>query len=120
MASERRVTVYVLRRLAQAVPIVIGIVVLNFLLLQLAPGDAATVLAGEAGGAPPEYVALLRQRFGLDPPMHIQLLLYRKNVLTLDLGYSFRNSASVASLIFARLGPTLLLMGATLFVSVFG
>ena len=118
MASGRRVTVYVLRRLAQAVPIVIGIVVLNFLLLQLAPGDAATVLAGEAGGAPPEYVEFLRQRFGLDQPVSIQLLLYLKNVLMLDLGYSFRHGMPVFRLIVDRLWPTLLLMGATLVVSV--
>jgi peptide/nickel transport system permease protein len=109
---------YVVRRLFQAVPIVIAIVVLNFLLLQLAPGDAATVLAGEAGGAPPEYVAQLRERFGLDRPVHVQLLLYVKNVLMLDLGYSFRNSMPVVKLILGRLGPTLLLMGTTLIVSV--
>lgn len=109
---------YVARRLAQAVPIVIGIVVLNFLLLQLAPGDAATVLAGEAGGAPPEYVAQLRQRFGLDQPVYVQLGLYLKNILTLDLGYSFRHGMPVLELILDRLWPTLLLMGATLVVSV--
>jgi peptide/nickel transport system permease protein len=118
MAFAPRTLLYVARRLLQAVPIVIGIVVLNFLLLQLAPGDAATVLAGEAGGAPPEYVAQLRERFGLDRPVHVQLLLYVKNVLMLDLGYSFRNSMPVAQLIFTRLGPTLLLMGTTLIVSV--
>jgi peptide/nickel transport system permease protein len=118
MAIGPNTALYVVRRLLQAVPIVIGIVVLNFLLLQLAPGDAATVLAGEAGGAPPEYVAQLRERFGLDRPVHVQLLLYVKNVLMLDLGYSFRNSMPVAQLIFARLGPTLLLMGTTLVVSV--
>lgn len=118
MAFGPKIILYVVRRLAQAVPIVIGIVVLNFLLLQLAPGDAVTVLAGEAGGAPPEYVAQLRERFGLDRPVHVQLLLYLKNVLMLDLGYSFRNSMSVAELIFRRLGPTLLLMGTTLIVSI--
>ena len=120
MAFGPKTLLFVLRRLAQAVPIILGIVVLNFLLLQLAPGDAATVLAGEAGGAPPEYMALLRERFGLDRPVHVQLLLYVKNVLTLDLGYSFRNSMPVFDLIFGRLGPTLLLMVATLLVSVFG
>lgn len=109
---------YVLRRLLQAVPIVIGIVVLNFLLLQLAPGDAATVLAGEAGGAPPEYVAALRERFGLDRPVWVQLLLYLKNILSLDLGYSFRHGMPVSELILTRLGPTLLLMGSTLVLSV--
>ena len=118
MAIGPMTAIFVVRRLLQAVPIVIGIVVLNFLLLQLAPGDAATVLAGEAGGAPPEYVAQLRERFGLDRPVHVQLLLYVQNVLMLDLGYSFRNSMPVAQLIFARLGPTLLLMGTTLIVSV--
>lgn len=118
MALGPKTALYIVRRLAQAVPIVIGIVVLNFLLLQLAPGDAATVLAGEAGGAPPEYVAQLRERFGLDRPTHVQLLLYLKNVLSLDLGYSFRNSLPVSTLIFGRLGPTLLLMGATLLTSV--
>jgi ABC-type dipeptide/oligopeptide/nickel transport system permease component len=74
---------YVLRRLLQVIPVVLGVVVLNFLLLQLAPGDAATVLAGEAGGAPPEYVQQLRERFGLDKPLLVQLALYMKNILGL-------------------------------------
>jgi len=111
---------YVMRRLLQAVPVVLGVVVLNFLLLQLAPGDAATVLAGEAGGAPFEYIQQLRQRFGLDQPVLVQLGLYVKNILALDLGYSFRNQSPVLPLILARLWPTLLLMGTTLIISVAG
>jgi peptide/nickel transport system permease protein len=109
---------YVARRLAQAVPILLGIAVMNFLLLQLAPGDAATVLAGEAGSATPEYMAMLRQRFGLDQPVSLQLLYYVKQVLLLDLGFSFRHNMSVLDLILERLGPTLLLMGTTLVLSV--
>ncbi len=109
---------YVVRRLAQAVPIVLGIVVLNFLMLQLAPGDAAEVLAGEAGAATPEYMAQLRQRFGLDQPVWLQLAIYVKNILTLDLGFSFRHNMPVLDLILNRLGPTLLLMGTTLVFSV--
>ena len=109
---------YVARRLAQAVPILLGIAVMNFLLLQLAPGDAATVLAGEAGSATPEYMAMLRQRFGLDQPVSLQLLYYVKQVLVLDLGFSFRHNMSVLALILERLGPTLLLMGTTLVLSV--
>jgi peptide/nickel transport system permease protein len=108
---------YVFRRLLQAIPVVLGVVVLNFLLLQLAPGDAATVLAGEAGGAPAEYVQALRQRFGLDQPVPVQLALYVKNILALDLGYSFRNQSPVLPLILARLSATLLLMGTTLVLS---
>jgi len=109
---------YVVRRLLQAIPVVLGVVVLNFLLLQLAPGDAATVLAGEAGGAPLEYIQQLRERFGLDKPVLVQLALYVKNILVLDLGYSFRNASPVLPLILARLWPTLLLMGTTLLLSV--
>ena len=110
---------YVLRRLAQAVPTVLAIVVLNFLLLQLAPGDAADVLAGEAGSATPEYMAQLRKSFGLDQPMWLQLLLYLKQVVTFDLGFSFRHGMPVSELILSRLGPTLLLMGTVLALAVF-
>jgi peptide/nickel transport system permease protein len=109
---------YVIRRLLQAIPVILGVVILNFLLLQLAPGDAATVLAGEAGGAPAEYIQALRERFGLDQPVLVQLGLYMKNILFLDLGYSFRNASPVLPLIMARLWPTLLLMGTTLLLSV--
>jgi peptide/nickel transport system permease protein len=109
---------YVIRRLLQAVPVVFAILMLNFLLLHLAPGDAAQVLAGEAGSATPEYMAQLRQRFGLDRPLVVQLLLYVKQMLVLDLGFSFRHGMPVLDLIAARLGPTLLLMVTTLLISV--
>lgn len=109
---------YALRRLAQAVPTVFAIVVLNFLLLQLAPGDAADVLAGEAGSATPEYMAQLRKTFGLDQPLWVQLLLYVKQIVTFDLGFSFRHGMPVSELILSRLGPTLLLMGTVLALAV--
>jgi len=51
---------YILRRIVQAIPVVLAIVVMNFLLLQLAEGDAADVLAGEAGSATPETRSSLR------------------------------------------------------------
>ena len=101
---------YVARRLALAIPTILTIVVLNFALLHLAPGDAADVLAGEAGAATPEYMAQVRQTFGLDKPLYVQLVVYLKHVATLDLGYSFRHGMSVSQLILSRLGPTLLLM----------
>lgn len=115
--TQRRLR-YAVRRLLQAVPIVLGIVVMNFLLLQLAPGDAADVLAGEAGSATPEYMTMLRERFGLDRPVSVQLFYYVKNILSLDLGFSFRHNMSVLDLILERLWPTLLLMGMTLLLSV--
>jgi peptide/nickel transport system permease protein len=117
MSRSAATVIYMARRLAQAIPVVLGIIVLNFLLLRLAPGNAADVLAGEAGSATPEYMAALRERFGLNDPVWLQLLLYVKNVAMLDLGYSFRNNMPVLSLILERLWPTLLLMGTTLAAS---
>ncbi len=109
---------YVVRRLVQAIPIIVAIVVVNFLLLQLAEGDAVDVLAGEAGSATPEYMAQLRAKFGLDRPIHIQLFAYLKNVMALDLGYSFRHDMPVLELILSRLGPTLILMITTIMLAV--
>ncbi|MCJ2144330.1 ABC transporter permease [Methylobacterium sp. E-066] len=97
-------------RLLLAIPVVLGIVVLNFFLIHLAPGDAASVLAGESGAASPEYMEQLRRKFGLDQPMATQFGVYLLNMLHLDLGYSFRNDSPVASLILDRLWPTSLLM----------
>jgi peptide/nickel transport system permease protein len=108
---------YIVRRLVQTIPVILGVVVVNFLLLQLAPGDLATVLAGEAGGAPKEYIDQLRARFGQDQPVYIQLFQYMRNLLVLDLGFSFRQGAPVLDLLLQRLWPTLLLMVATLVVS---
>ena len=118
MSAGRGRASYLLRRLLQAVPVLLTIVVLNFLMLHLAPGDAADVLAGEAGSASPEYMAQLRARFGLDRALGAQLVLYVTNVLTLNLGFSFRHSMPVLDLILVRLGPTLLLMGVALLLSV--
>ena len=118
MAGTRTRLQYVLRRLLQAVPVILAIVVCNFLLVHLAPGDAALVLAGEAGSATPEYMAQLRAKFQLDRPLAVQLLAYVKSVLMLDLGYSFRHDRPVIELILSRFGPTLLLMTTSLVVSV--
>jgi peptide/nickel transport system permease protein len=109
-----RVLRYLAWRLLQAIPIVAGIAVFNFMLLQLAPGDAADVLAGEAGGATPEYIAELRARFGLDQPVPVQLGKYLWHVARLDLGFSFRHNMPVMDLILSRLPATLLLMGAAI------
>ena len=109
---------YVLKRLLQAVPVVVAIIVVNFFLLQLAEGDAVDVLAGEAGSATPEYMEQLREKFGLDQPLIVQLGVYMKNMLTFDLGYSFRHDMPVSQLVLDRLMPTLLLMVSTIILAV--
>ena len=99
-------------------PIILAIIVINFFLLNLAEGDAVDVLAGEAGSATPEYMAQLRAKFGLDQPLPVQLLVYLKNVLALDLGYSFRHDMPVSDLIFDRFFATGLLMTCTILLAV--
>jgi peptide/nickel transport system permease protein len=105
-----RLARYLGYRLLLALPVLAGIIVLNFFLIHLAPGDAASVLAGESGAATPEYMDILRHKFGLDQPLSTQFFVYLLNMARFDLGYSFRNDSPVAALILDRLGPTLLLM----------
>ena len=109
----------VLKRNAwQAIPTVIGIIVLNFILMELVPGDAADVIAAESGAATAESMAQLRSHFGLDLPMFQRLGAYLLNIVQFDLGISPRHNMSVATLIFDRLGNTLLLMGTALGIAV--
>jgi peptide/nickel transport system permease protein len=105
---------FLARRLVQLVVVVVGIAIVNFFLLRLAPGDAAQVLAGEAGSATPEYLTALRKQFGLDQPLPVQFALYLRNLLTLNLGFSFRQGLPVLELITQRLPATLLLMGSSI------
>lgn len=101
---------FLVRRLAQAIVIILLIVVINFTIVHLAPGDAADVLAGQAGAATPAYIAQLRHQFGLDQPLAVQFAKYLWNILHLNLGYSFQYSRSVFDVIVDRLPATLILM----------
>ena len=118
MNRSSKISRYVGKRLLQGIPIILAIIVINFFLLNLAEGDAVDVLAGEAGSATPEYMAQLRQKFGLDQPLPVQLMVYLKNILTLDLGYSFRHDMPVDQLIFDRFAATALLMTSTIILAV--
>lgn len=112
---------FLTRRLAKGVMMLFMIAILNFFLIRAAPGDPVEVLAGQAGASDAQFVQQLREQFGLDQPLLYQLWLYIKDYATLDLGYSYRQQASVASLIFERLPATLLLTGTAFFFSlVFG
>lgn len=112
---------YVFRRLVQALPMAFAIVLLNFLLLKLTPGDLADVIAGESGSATPEFMENLRRLYGLDIPVHLQFLNYIQGILHFDLGYSFRQGMPVGELILERLPATILLsLTAILFALLIG
>lgn len=106
---------YVLRRLAQLVPAVAGILLVTFLIVELSPGDPVISLAGQSGDA--EYYARMRERFGLDQPLHVRLGTYVVNVLRGDLGISYIHGRPAMEVVLARLPATLLLAGTSLVIS---
>jgi len=94
------------------------VIVLNCLLVHLAPGDPVSFLAGEYE-ATPEYIEAMRREFGLDQPVIKQLGVYLSKVVQGDLGYSMRLREPVLKLILSRIPATLLLIGSGLALSAF-
>ncbi len=114
--AGKGVWAYVAGRLLNAVPLVLGVIVVNFLLMTLAPGDPVTALIGDYP-APADYVERVRQQYGLDRPVPERLVRYAGSVLRGDLGYSFANRQPVSTLLVERLGRTLVLMLTTVVVA---
>lgn len=99
---------YILRRVVQMIPVLIGITMIVFLLIHLTPGDPALTMLGIH--ARPEAVTALRHNLGLDRPLWEQYALYLRNVLRLDLGDSIKYKQSVTTLVHNRIGVSLLLI----------
>ena len=93
---------YLLKRLAQLLPVVLIIIVVNFVLIRLAPGDPVVYLIGEAP-ASEEQIAQLRHELALDQSLPKQLFAYLVNIAQGDFGYSYVSRAPVLEVIFARL-----------------
>lgn len=108
---------FLIRRIAQSLLIVLGIIVINFLMLNLPPGDMADVMAGLSGGGDPGYADALREEFGLNESLPVQFVNYMTSLLQLDLGYSFTRNMPVLDAILDRLGATLLLMGTAILIA---
>ena len=105
-----RLAVRLFTRLASALLLLLAVVVLNFILIHLAPGDPAEVIAGEMGGASPKVMAIIRAQYGLDQPLLVQLWRYVVRAAHGDLGFSFYFNQPVSELILSRLPATVLLM----------
>lgn len=97
---------FVIRRILSAIPMVLAVIIVNFLLIQAAPGDPATVLVGDYP-APPEYLDQIRAQYGLDKPVWEQLWLYLVQVFQGNLGMSFSQRQPVLDLLLERLVATL-------------
>jgi peptide/nickel transport system permease protein len=107
---------YILRRLAATIPVMLVVAVLVFLMLRLTPGDPAAIIAGDNANA--EQIALIRDRLGLDRPILTQFAIWIGRVLQGDFGESFFFKKTVAELILGRLEPTLALALCTIAVAV--
>lgn len=107
---------HVLRRLLLSIPVLFGVLLLGFMLLQLVPGDPAVVLAGPM--APPEVIEQIRIEMGLDQPLIVQFFLYLSRVLEGDLGRSLISNVPVVEELARTIGPTVELMFACLVWSI--
>ncbi len=106
-----------LRRIALAAGLMLAVIVLNFLLIRLAPGDPVETVAGATGGMSEALRASLTHAWGLDLPLSSQLWIYLSKVLQGDLGYSYFFNTPVLGLILNRIGPTLLLITSSIVFS---
>jgi peptide/nickel transport system permease protein len=106
---------YLIRRLAIGIPVLIGVTMINFLIINLAPGSPADLYLSPT--STPADVARAEAELGLDRPVFVQYFHWLGQLFHGDLGVSFQNREPVTQLIGDRIGPTLLLMGTSLIVA---
>lgn len=109
-------TAFIIRRLLATIPVMAVVAVFVFLLLRLAPGDPAALIAGDDANS--AAIENIRQQLGLDRPIWEQFYLWLGNILRGDLGTSIFSNLPVSTLILQRLEPTMMLMVATLVVAI--
>jgi len=107
---------FILLRLLQAIPTVVGVTLISFLIIKLAPGDFLDQLKLNPQISP-ETIERLRKIYGLDQPVLIQYLKWLKSAVFFDLGYSFQYHAPVTELIAERVPNTLLLSVSSALIS---
>jgi ABC-type dipeptide/oligopeptide/nickel transport system permease component len=103
-----RIVGYVIRRLLQMIPALLGITIVAFLFIKLLPGDPLQIMT--MGKATPEMIAAERARLGLDQPLYIQYGLFVLNLLHGDLGTSIIMNSPVMEIIINRMAATLFLV----------
>lgn len=109
--------IYILRRLLISIPTLIGISMVLYLILALAPGDPLSQFAADPS-VPPEVRENIRRQLGLNDPVYIQYFKWLRSMVTGDWGFSFATRAPVATLIQQRLPQTLLVVGLAYVLSV--
>ena len=100
---------YTIYRLVQAIPVLIGITVITFVLANLAPGDPVRLML-QGQEVDQEVIDRVERQYGLDRPLHERYVSYMANLLQGDLGHSIHRDRPVTDLLLQRAGPTLLLV----------
>src|SRR6266536_6508870 len=108
-------TAYIIRRLWQMIPTLLGVILLVFILFNWVGGDPAYILAGKMSN--PEQIANIRRQLGIDQPFYVQLWIFVKQVLTADFGASWSTNEAVSHIMATRLGPSLTLLIPWLIIS---
>jgi peptide/nickel transport system permease protein len=98
-------TAYILRRLWQMVPTMLGVILLVFILFNWVGGDPAYILAGKMSTM--EQINNVRHQLGIDQPYYVQLWIFIKQIVTFDFGASWSTGETVAHVITTRIGPSL-------------
>ncbi|MBA5689595.1 ABC transporter permease [Rugamonas apoptosis] len=96
---------YIVRRLWQMLPTMLGVVLLVFILFNWVGGDPAYILAGKMANA--QSIANIRHQLGVDQPYYVQLWIFIKQIVTFDFGQSWATGEAVSSIVTTRLGPSL-------------
>lgn len=104
---------YIIKRILIAIPVLIGITILDYAIMSLAGSPLEMMLGPKTTEAALEAKAI---QLGLDKPFYVQYLVWLKNVLRGNLGYSIKSYQPVSQIISSHLGPTLLLMGTSMLV----
>jgi peptide/nickel transport system permease protein len=104
---------YIIKRVLQIIPLLIGISLITFFVMHLAPGDPTSLFTDP--NIKPEELARIRANWGLDKPVIVQYFIWLKNAARLDLGYSYISGKPVIEEIAERLPATLLLMSISYF-----
>lgn len=99
---------YILRRLWQMAPTMLGVILLVFFLFNWVGGDPAYILAGKMSN--PAQIANIRKQLGIDQPYYIQLWIFIKQIMTFDFGNSWSTGEPVSSIILTRLGPSMTIL----------
>ena len=108
-------TTYILRRILIAIPILLGVTILNFAIVNLAPGSPVDMILDPNATA--ESIEAKKEQLGLNDPIYVQYWHWLTNLLQGNLGYSYTTYEPVSSILGDRLWPTISLMGITLIVS---